>query len=491
MSDEQNGTPGEGQQDPEKENPGENVANRYFSIEVIPPEEGGGASKEEGGSHTESSNYFRMGAPDDETEGKLPPNPNEPEKKGEKKESPWRDGIVLYTTGSYQLKAKSSRSWSSDEVEVVTDDSGSSLVSAELTTGALGGFGPSSISYKHLNELTANIGTAITSSTGIEQNVWQGLYTHFGLGNEFNGVVGSKVDLEYAQSIKMEREGLHLGGIGGDIEAEEHHYVATTDEIRLSSSPANKILVESWTLWTSRTARYSALVGAMAASLLTVAAATQDAVSWTNDSTPENFESKMRNTQIELGAAMAVYSVIQVGIMLAAFITRSASATAAVTADAAKPDACVLSLRGLPGRAYAYLQAGSARQLLFDSVGDVTLLDSLPGRKITLNAGTIELVAGPSKITLGPAGITLQGALVTAVSGANNLTVNNAGINLGSPSITVLPIGNPNSTTLVAAINAEIAASAAATEAAKVAQLASDIASLEAWTVDVFGKLLL
>src|SRR5882724_3842072 len=78
--------------------------------------------------------FLRLGNPDVGHEKTLPPDPNKPSTLGTGDTSPFDEGLLFYTTGSYSVNAPSINSYSSDALSVIKD--GSTLLSANFQTKA-------------------------------------------------------------------------------------------------------------------------------------------------------------------------------------------------------------------------------------------------------------------------------------------------------------------------------------------------------------------
>jgi hypothetical protein len=464
-------------------NPVQDVANRYFSVEVAPLP----SSTE--GTDTAAYTYFRMGMPDEATEGKLPPHPQEPETEGDADKSPWKDGLLLYTTGEYQLVTPSSSEAAAESLEVIAD--GSSLYSVKYNTAeawpwaANAVLGATETTVKRLNELTASLGTAINAIIGIEQTFWNGSYTHYGVGAATDVILGRKISVEAAEEINF---GLGWTGLhgGGTSNATKEFDVFSAGPIRLSSSPTNDMTLAGWEAWRSTLAKALIVAAAATPTVIALGTTIPSFAVWGANENKEDLKKNLLAAHIELGALMGVFTVIQVGIVLAAAITRTTQHPAAVAADLVNPSAAILKLDQATNVANrAYLMVGQ-RQIVFDEASKIllkngTLPPPAPTPTIRISPTSIQLSVGQSQISIDGNGVTISGTTnITCAGGGASLNLATAGATLAGPQIqlnAVDPATQASTNVLRTVAQAEAAAALGTAQAAIAAEVTKRAAS--------------
>lgn len=393
-------------------NPASNVASRYFSVEVAPPK------KPDGEEEKSEHNYFRMGAPDEELEGTLPKTPYDSHREAGGK-TPWEEpGIVLFTTGKYQRSAKHSVTSTSEEVDVVSD--GKRLVSATCT---IGGGEAWEVSYKNLVDVTATIGYTIETTTGGIQGFWTGQYVHLGYGARMDGAFGSMIDVHGGQHIDLGVGLFTLEGLG-HLEATENFSVISSGTIRLSSNPAHAHLADDAHVWRGRLSKAAKLALLISPALVALMAQVTPAGVWRADENSlENLKKGMIGTGSEALALAALFTVIHVGLSLAAAVIRFREVPSSLETDLDSATSVAFQMDGDRGKR-SYLKVGR-RWLSFrsDLIEIYNHENGTNGPTITVKADSITLSAGGSSIRIGKSGVTINGTAINCNGGGATLAL--------------------------------------------------------------------
>lgn len=465
-------------------NPEQNVANRYFSVEVVPP----GSATPDADKDTKQYTYFRMGMPNDEAEGKLPPDPADPGTPGTAAKSPWKEGILLYTTGQYKLVAPTSSQMQAESFNVVAD--GSSLASATYTVAkpfgdgtltaavADAAVGPTTVAVTRQNALKASLGTSISAGFGDDQTVTYGTKGTFGSGLTMDAAHGIKVSLGSSWDIKLGSGRAGLIG-AGKSDYVDRHDVFSRGSISLSSGAGVAApLTDPWKDWMAKFELAMTVVTIVIPALLAPAMTITPTAYWGAVQTESKMKQELIGTIPAMGSVLGLFTVIQVGIFILAALAKTILAPAATAAAQADPNGANLLLDG-DANQNTYLAKG-ARKIDFNTLQQIELKNGItpPGcPTITLSPTDITLRAGQSAITIGPQGVSINAPNgINCAAGGSTLSLTPAQASLAGLQVTVSPT-NPAAVAATAAAAATAQAQAAAQTAAAVTAAAVHVAN--------------
>ncbi len=450
--------------------PAETVTERYFSVEFAPRV---GA---------DPYAYLRLGMPDDITEGYLPPNPSSPGSVGNSTTSPWKSGILLYTTGDYTLKTPKATQTTADSFTVITN--GQSLAKLDYTAAqpleslSIGDatinrlVGPTSVSITHQNAMKANLGTSYSVSLGTDQSINVTSKSTLGASLSLEAALGMKINCGKSWDVKLGSGRAGLTG-GGHSEFVKKHEVYSAGEIRLSSSSANAVPFDAWTAWTEKISLAVTVLAAVIPVVLTPVSTLPIWLDWRDPDAENKMKQLLSGVHPTVGIEMGVITLIQAGILVWALLAKIAAVPAAIAAGDSTSNTAVLRL---DGSGHSYLRRGG-KELIFGSEY-ISLRNeeatTFAAAVIVLSSQKILLQAGPSSIAIDANGITIDAPNgVKCTAGTASLGLQAAGATLAGTQVKLGPVDAATLATTQAArtiAQTQIAAAKIQYEALKVAE---------------------
>jgi hypothetical protein len=301
----------------------------YFSVEVPA---------------TNTMDFLRLGDPDNAEESALP---DKPSSSGTSGTSPFSAGILLYTTGVYELVAPTFTSWSGDSLSVIRN--GGEVVSASYTLPSQ----PFTTTFQMAAQLNATIGNVSNFVTGNELNYWLGNSASTGLGGLLWSNVGLTQNVFGGQIVNVINSAIDVQGIG-EAKLQTGFELVASGDIDLLISPAANA---SASALMGKYQKWAAIVGAAVPLAGTAINDVQTSVAGALTSNSEKMRDVMIASFSELSAMTAAVVVLQAAVALAGLKAKAAAA-AAIGASAASIE---MSSAGIT------LTVGASRMVLTDS----------------------------------------------------------------------------------------------------------------------------
>lgn len=440
-------------------NPGQDTVNRYFSVQVVPPE----GSPSEADKDTKHHSYFRLGMPDHAVEGKLPPDPNKPDTPGTAERSLWKDGIVLYTDGQYKQVAPSLSSTSKESLTINANEGSLATATYSTSLGDAGKyfFGPIQSTIAHQMQASSTLGLQVSGIFGESHTFWTGLRNTSGVGTNLTAVGGSDIKATTSQTISIGLGSTLVQG-GGSARLTEKHDLFSKGDIRLSSSATHQLsLMTEWEVWRKATMGFLVLAAAMPPALTLGGIGV-----WGANQDEDKLKADLIGSAIAWTPLVAMATVIQVGISICTGLNRTVAKPDAIGRGLADPLAATLMLSNSN---QTYLKKGAQTLTFGGPGGDVILANGPVGGAtpyIQMSPADLTLSCGLSKIIINPSGVTILGPNVNVGSNATPtaglLSLTAAGATLGG---TPIMLNLVNAQGLATTQAAQVMANAAAIRA--------------------------
>ena len=390
--------------------------------------------------------FLRLGKADIDHETILPPDPNVPATAGAGGgASPFDEGLVLYTTGSYSLNAPSVNTFASDNLSVVKD--GNTLLSANLQTKSSPLFfgRAANVTFQNVDQLTVSQGDASNFLNGNSLTFWNGNDQSIGFGGLLWANMGFTSNIFGGEIINLTNDMATVQAPGiCDYEVNEDKEISAVNSVKLNVNPAGASFVESAQTLTKIVNGVILLTTAVAGAYSLSELVQTDKASID----PDTLKKRMTQTNEDLEIMTTLVVAVQAASVLLGITLQIASKFASSTA-ASKLDLGVANALLAAGASSLLLTPNFAalRSTLPTGLVSISAGQGLLGSNLLLNNTEIRLVVG------GAAYIELTDTTIKLVTGAgttsmeigpNGVTLNGLQVATNAPAVVVAPVPQPD-----------------------------------------------
>jgi len=326
-----------------------------------------------------TESYVRLGTPDANPEGRLPPDPAKPDQPGHDTSSPYDPGILLYTTGTIEQTARALVTHTTEKLELRGSDAGLSAANWSTDTGT--GF-LAQASFQRGDFGAVTVGAIENSIVGSQTELVLGQSALMSTGLRLNANYGSTLNLYGGQVINLIAGAAEIKGWASYYSSDPNHSMVAGRGVTLIASRA-------FTADDKLTTTYQRVM-AVAAAAAAAEAAAISALPWAGSDSE-----RRRDVTLEL---MTATIAISGGIATALAVIQAAG--------------LLLGLR--LRKAHQLALASGAGSVI--SISDSTVVLRSELSSVYIYPDSIEFRCGNSVLTVDDSGITAQYAATPALS---------------------------------------------------------------------------